>query len=225
MTPTIASSTNTPTTAPTTPASTDSLASLGSNFNTFLTMLTTQLKNQDPTAPLDTNQFTQQLISMTGVEQQIKVNSQLSSLISMGQTNQALAALPLVGKTVEYDAASSTLSSGSAQFSYTLPAQAAATSISVVDANGKVVFQTAGETGSGRHGFTWNGKTAGGATLPDGTYSIQVSALDAKNQPVTATTSGFGKVTGIEVQQGQPMMNIGGVLIPTAKLIAVDSAS
>jgi flagellar basal-body rod modification protein FlgD len=224
MTTTIASSTNTPTAA-TSQSSTSSLASLGSNFNTFLTMLTTQLKNQDPTAPLDTNQFTQQLISMTGVEQQIRVNSQLSSLISMGQTNQALAALPLVGKTVEYDAASSTLSGGAAQFSYTLPAQAASSSISVVDINGKVVFQTPGETGSGRHGFTWNGKTASGANLPDGTYSIQVSALDAKNQPVTATTSGFGKVTGIEVQQGQPMMNIGGVLIPTAKLISVDSAS
>ena len=227
MTTTVASSTNTPTTASSqSPASsTDSLASLGNNFNTFLTMLTTQLKNQDPMSPLDTNQFTQQLISMTGVEQQIKANSQLGTLITMDQTNQALAALPLVGKTVEYDASTSMLSGGSAQFSYTLPSDAATSTISIADSNGKIVYQTSGETASGRHGFTWNGKNTGGTALPDGTYSIAITAADAKGQPITATTSGFGQVSGIEIQNGQPMMNIGGIQIPTAKLLSVASAS
>jgi flagellar basal-body rod modification protein FlgD len=207
-------------------SSTDALASLGDNFSTFLTMLTTQLKNQDPTSPLDTNQFTQQLVEMTGVEQQLKTNSQLGTLISMDQTNQALAALPLVGKTVEYDASTSTLSGGSAEFSYTLPAQAASSTISIADANGKIVYQGAGETSSGRHTFVWNGQTTGGTALPDGTYSISVAASDPQGQPIAGTaTSGFGQVNGIEIQAGQPMMNIGGTLVPTSKLLSVASAS
>jgi flagellar hook assembly protein FlgD len=72
-------------TAPTT-SNTDainsSLASVASNYQTFLSLLTTQLKNQDPTSPLDTNQFTAQLTQMTGVEQQLMSNKLLQQLVS-----------------------------------------------------------------------------------------------------------------------------------------------
>src|SRR5882762_3413381 len=72
-----------------------------SNFNTFLTMLTTQLKNQDPLSPLDTSQFTQQLVSFSEVEQQINTNMNLQQLIQLQTTNQAVAAAPLVGQNIQ----------------------------------------------------------------------------------------------------------------------------
>ncbi|MGY4482257.1 flagellar hook assembly protein FlgD [Bradyrhizobium sp. LM3.2] len=73
-------------------------ATLAGNFQTFLTLLTTQLQNQNPLDPLDTNQFTQQLVQFAGVEQQLKTNDSLSQLVTLQQTTQATQALGFVGK-------------------------------------------------------------------------------------------------------------------------------
>src|ERR1700733_7878735 len=70
---------------------------IASNFTTFLQLLTTQLKNQDPLSPMDTNQFTQQLVQFAQVEQQMKSNDQLSQLISIEQGAQSTVALTYVG--------------------------------------------------------------------------------------------------------------------------------
>ena len=78
-------------------------ATLAGNFQTFLTLLTTQLQNQNPLDPLDTNQFTQQLVQFAGVEQQLKTNDQLTALVSLQQTAQATQALDFVGKTAVVD--------------------------------------------------------------------------------------------------------------------------
>src|SRR3954469_25160072 len=97
-------------------------AEIASNFTQFLQLLTTQLKNQDPMSPLDTNQFTQQLVSFSQVEQAIKTNDKLTSLVSLLTATQVVDSLPLVGKSVEVDSASTGLQNGKASFSYTLPA-------------------------------------------------------------------------------------------------------
>src|SRR6266852_7931029 len=91
-------------------------STLAGNFQTFLTLLTTQLQNQDPLSPLDTNQFTQQLVSFSEVEQQINTNTNLQSLIAMQNTSQALSALPLVGQTINYSGATAPLANGKASF-------------------------------------------------------------------------------------------------------------
>src|SRR5882672_9865366 len=75
-------------------------ATIAGNFTTFLTLLTTQLKHQNPLDPLDTNQFTSQLVQFAGVEQQLKVNDQLSALVALQQTAQNSTALEFVGKEV-----------------------------------------------------------------------------------------------------------------------------
>src|ERR1700742_2481651 len=80
---------------------------IADNFTTFLQLLTTQLKNQNPLDPLDTNQFTQQLVQFAGVEQQMKSNDQLSTLVSLEQSAQATTALAYIGQTVVVDGATS----------------------------------------------------------------------------------------------------------------------
>src|ERR671912_163758 len=77
--------------------------SLTNNFQTFLTLLTAQLKNQNPLDPLDTNQFTQQLVQFAGVEQQLKSNDQLKALLELEKTAQSTNALIYVGNTVAVD--------------------------------------------------------------------------------------------------------------------------
>src|SRR5437588_12973679 len=89
-------------------------ATLASNFSTFLTLLTTQLKNQNPLDPLDTNQFTQQLVQFAGVEQQMKMNQQMTSLITIEQSAQSTAAMAYLGSTATVDGATTGLKSGKA---------------------------------------------------------------------------------------------------------------
>src|SRR3978361_1894744 len=107
--PSVVSGTTTPPTSSSSGSSTadatNALASsqIAGNFQSFLTLLTTQLQNQNPLDPLDTNQFTQQLVQFAGVEQQLKSNDQLKSLVAMQKTAQATQALIYVGNTVAVD--------------------------------------------------------------------------------------------------------------------------
>src|SRR5712675_1888412 len=96
-------------------------ATLASNFSTFLTLLTTQLKNQNPLDPLDTNQFTQQLVQFAGVEQQMKTNDQLTSLVSLQQTAQSTQALGFVGKTAVVDGSTTNLVNSAANWNLSVP--------------------------------------------------------------------------------------------------------
>ena len=80
----------------------NSSSQLAEDFDDFLQLLTTQLQNQDPLSPLDTNEFTSQLVQFAGVEQQININSKLNNLVSLGIGNSFSSALNYVGKDVSY---------------------------------------------------------------------------------------------------------------------------
>src|SRR2546423_10774530 len=94
---------------------------IADNFQTFLTLLTTQLKNQNPLDPLDTNQFTSQLVQFAQVEQQLKQNDQLATLVSLQKTAQSTAALDFVGQTVSVDGATAPLQNGTATWDLSVP--------------------------------------------------------------------------------------------------------
>jgi flagellar basal-body rod modification protein FlgD len=139
----------------------------------------------------------------------------------MASTTQAVAALPLVGHAVEYDGASATLAGGKAQFSYTLPSTAATSVLTVTNDKGQIVWKGTGETGEGRHDFTWDGKATDGSTQPAGTYTLAVAAERADKSAIIATTTATGRVDGIELKDGQPLMSIGGLKVPTTKMLAI----
>ena len=132
----------------------NSLASLASNSQTFLTLLTTQLKNQDPTSPLDTNQFTAQLVQMTGVEQQLLSNQLLQTLVNQSSGGGVTGAVGLIGKQVTASGNTATLTDGSASWQYNLGGNAANVTVQVSDSSGNVVFTGAAPTGSGPQSFT-----------------------------------------------------------------------
>ena len=116
-----------------------SRTTIANNFDTFLLLLTTQLKNQNPLDPLDTNQFTQQLVQFAGVEQPIGTNESLPALVNLNKTSQLSTAMSYVGATVTADGATSALKQGVATWYLTAPRAAAAT-INVSDSTGNVVF-------------------------------------------------------------------------------------
>ncbi len=209
------------TTSTTSTNSQDALNQLSGNFSTFLTLLTTQLKNQDPTSPMDSNTFTQQLVMYSQVEQQINTNDNLKTLISQGTTNAAATAATYLGKKVSVTNGNGSLTNGSANWTYTLNTASATTQLAITDAKGNTVFTTTGETTSDNHSFTWNGQDINGNQLADGTYKLTVTAADSASNKVTTSVASAGTVTQIDMTSGTPQLVIGNMEVGPADIAAV----
>jgi flagellar basal-body rod modification protein FlgD len=190
-------------------------------FNTFITLLTTQLQHQDPLNPTNTDTFTQELIQLSGVEQQLKTNSTLSSistdLSSITQSN----GLGYVGKTVTATGDTSPMQSGKAQWDYNLSSAAHSVVLTVQDLSGNAVFTTAGSLSAGNHPFTWNGQTDKGPAVTSGDYVLNVQAFDTAGKPLTTTTAIVGQVTGVDTSSGSAVLQLGDVLVPVSKVSQV----
>src|SRR4051812_29913565 len=158
-------------------------ATIAGNFTTFLTLLTTQLKNQNPLDPLDTNQFTQQLVQFAQVEQQMKQNDQLSTLISIDKAAQSTSALAFVGQTVAVDGRTAALKNGQASWSLQVPKPVSAT-VTIKSSTGQTVYSSSYTMNAGTQGFSWDGRDGNGAKWPDGNYTISVTGKDASGQTV-----------------------------------------
>lgn len=198
-----------------------SFSGLADNFETFLTLLTTQLKNQDPLAPLDSNEFTAQLVQFTGVEQSIATNQHLEKLVSLVSASSANVAVSYLGKQVTAEGISSRMTDGNANWAYSLPLPAAQTTLAITDILGKVVFSTSGETSSGSHRFAWDGTDANGAPLPDGTYNLKVRALDSIGNEITSKTEVTGIVRSVTFEDGRPILDIDGVNVQLRDVRAI----
>jgi flagellar basal-body rod modification protein FlgD len=198
-------------------------SSLTSNFNTFLTLLTTQLQNQDPLSPMDTNQFTNQLVEFSQVEQQINTNSNLQQLIALQGAGESISALPLVGQNIEYNSATATLSSGGqANFVYSLPSATSTTNLQVTDLNGNVVYQQAGQTNAGTFVFNWNGQTNAGVQVPAGDYTLKIHATGPNGTVVAPSIASVGAVSAVGVQNGAATFTVGDLSIPMSELVTVN---
>jgi flagellar basal-body rod modification protein FlgD len=204
--PGVTSAVTSATTSSSTPVDQDTLAK---NFTQFLQLLTTQLKNQNPLDPLDTNQFTQQLVQFAQVEQQLKQNDQLATLVSLQKTAQSTAALGFVGETVVVDGTTATLANGSATWSLNLP-KPAVVSVTIQSATGQTVFSGNYTMNAGLQEFTWDGKSANGTQWPSGNYKMLVSAKDAGGQSVAVPTEVEGLVTGADLTKNPPLLSIAG---------------
>jgi flagellar basal-body rod modification protein FlgD len=204
--------------------STNAAASLAEDFDTFLTLLTTQLQHQDPLAPMDSTQFTEQLVLFTGVEQAISTNKHLENLISAVQVNQTTAALGYLGTTVIAEGDTAPLASGVAQWSFTLGAGATSASVSVFNEEGQIVFTGDAPTQQGEQIFQWDGRDNQAVLQPDGIYTISVFAHDAEGFPVDATTLMNGRVTGIETIDGETFLFVNGSIISVGKVLSVNEA-
>ncbi len=217
MTTVAPASSTTPTVAPT------AAQTLAGNFDTFLTLLTTQLKNQDPLSPMDSNQFTQQLVQFSQVEQQINTNDNLKTLIGQGSNQTGSYAVSYLGKEVSVTNGNAPLSGGKAEWRYNLGATAAQSVLTVTNASGQVVYTGAGETASGNHSFDWDGKGSNGNQLPDGTYKLTVSAAAADGSTVTSLVASTGTVTEVDMTSGTPQLMIGPMSISLGDVSAVQS--
>ena len=185
-------------------------ATLAGNFQTFLTLLTTQLQNQNPLSPLDTNQFTQQLVQFASVEQQLKTNDQLTSLVTLQQTAQSTQALTFVGKTAVVDGSTTQLTNSKATWDLNVPTNANV-SISITSSTGQTVFSGNYNVQAGSNQtFAWDGKGNDGTQWPDGKYKMTATAADTAGNSVAVTTQIQGVVSSVDLSQSPPLLSING---------------
>jgi flagellar basal-body rod modification protein FlgD len=202
------SGTNTVTAATTNGAATTAANNgLASNFTQFLQLLTTQLKNQNPLDPLDTNQFTQQLVQFAHVEQQLKSNTQLETLVSLQQATQATQALGYVGQIVALDGQTSKLANNTAGWSFNSPKPATGT-VNIINSAGATVFTGTYSLNSGIQNFIWDGRNNSGVKLPDGDYKLSITAKDAAGQNVAVSTEIQGIVDSVDMSKTPPVLSV-----------------
>lgn len=172
---------------------------LSGDFDQFLRLLTTQLQNQDPLSPMDSTEFTNQLVSFSQVEQQIRTNDYLNKQLTLQSLNLTSLGLGFIGLDIEM-AGSFFRADGTkpSSMSYEMPDGVASASLSIIDENGTVVYSQKPDTGAGKHVLLWDGKNNEGQPVPAGTYELRVGALDAKQKSLTVTTNVPGHVDGIE---------------------------
>lgn len=213
-----------PVAAPDASASATGRNRLVESYETFMTLLTAQIQNQDPLKPMDSTQFTQQLVQMTGVEQQLLTNDLLEKLV-MNTGSGIQTSVSLLGREVRavHDAAK--LAAGEAKWNYKLDRDATSVQVDVLDKNGKIVHTTVlgpDDSKAGDHTFTWNGKNKLDAQLPNGeTYTIRLTAKDSADAVVTATPFIKGVVTGVEQTNGQTFITVNGVQVGWEKVTSI----
>ncbi|WP_439575822.1 flagellar hook assembly protein FlgD [Phreatobacter sp.] len=203
-----------------TSATATSQARLSQNFDTFLQLLTTQLRNQDPTQPMDANQFTQQLVQYSQVEQQLSTNSKLDQLLSSFQTNQTTTALGYLGTTVRYDSSVVVPGSTGASWNLTVPESGAYT-VRIRDQNGNLVKETAADfTAGSQQQFNWDGKRSDGQPLGTGAYTMELFRSNGTEVAQLAVTN-TGQVTSVDTSTGSPRVTVGGQVIPVSRILSV----
>ncbi|MBV1889251.1 MAG: hypothetical protein KUG67_03300 [Proteobacteria bacterium] len=207
-----------------------SAVSLGDNFDDFLTMLTTQLQNQDPLNPTDSNEFTNQLVSFTGVEQSIATNQNLEALIqlqSIGQqNNEATVLIGYLGKTVGSNLNITKLENDNASWNLDFGASADEVTYDIYDSKGvKVHSETVSTTTSkGEHVYSWDGTIANGGQAPEGNYYLVADATTDGGSQVNVDYYFEGYAAKVETVNGQPVLLVDGVPLGLANITSVEVA-
>jgi len=187
-----------------------SRATIADNFDTFLNILTTQLKNQNPLDPLDTNQFTQQLVQFTGVEQQLKTNEFLETLMLAGQNTAKSDAVSYIGKEVTSSGKTGELTDSDAVFwAYSAEANAANATVTIKDSSGQVVYTETGPLSAGPGTFRWDGIGGDGNLKPNGVYTVDIQGKDANGKDVKISTASIGVVTAVDFTGDVPVLTVG----------------
>jgi len=206
------------------PSLAGSRKSIANNFDTFLTLLTTQLKNQNPMDPLDTNQFTQQMVQFTSVEQQLKTNEYLKTLTLSTQNSVNSEAVAYIGKEITAQGSATQLVNSNATWNYSTGRDAAKATFSVRDTAGNVVYTETKSLDAGQNKFTWNGRSSTDAQMPDGEYSITIDARDAKGAYIPVSTEMAGVVSSVELSGSEPILVVGGAKVKLSSVTSVTAA-
>jgi flagellar basal-body rod modification protein FlgD len=201
----------------------NALTALSGNFQNFLQMLMTQLKNQDPTSPLDTNQFTTELVQFSSVEQQISTNTNLTQLIQLTQGDTVVQSSSLLGKPVAVQSSTMPLQNGTGavQFSGTAGQKV---EVDISNASGTILKTGQMNAAQGTNTWKWDGTDNAGNSLPDGPYSVAVVSAGGASAGTAVPFSVVGTATAVQVQNNAVQVQLGGVTVPFSAVQSVGAS-
>ncbi|MTI44729.1 flagellar hook assembly protein FlgD, partial [Roseibium hamelinense] len=186
-------------TGSTTGAQTSAASSgLSSNYELFLTLLTTQVQNQDPLDPMDSAEYTNQLVQYSAVEQSLQTNSLLEQMLASQNSAQAASYVSYIGQDITADGTTKPFENGAASWSYEIAQQGTGT-VEIKNSRGSTVYRTEVTLPQGTGTFTWDGRTIDGTTAPNGDYSIVFDVKDDFGAPEKVTTDVSGRVDGVDL--------------------------
>ena len=196
----------------------------GLGQDAFLQLLVTELQHQDPTQPQDPNTMITQMAQFSSLEQQTNTNTLLTGM--QGQVSALFQgqSANLLGTQVQVTSDHLDLDQGSASVGLNLPTAAAKVTLTIQDAKGKTVATlNQGALGAGSQVVPWDGKGDSGHRLPDGSYSVNVAAVDAAGNPIAATTTSYATVTALNYLNGTITVTAGGQQYPLSAINEIAS--
>ncbi|WP_404337410.1 flagellar hook assembly protein FlgD [Sphingomonas sp. MMS12-HWE2-04] len=198
---------------------------LSADYDMFLKLLTAQMQNQDPLDPMDTSQYTQQLVQYSQVEQSIEQNTTLKSILSSLGTQNLTQASSLIGRSVETDSATAGLSATSpAQWSWAAPRDVASMTATITDANGRIVDTRTVAANAAAGTLSWDGQTSTGQTKGAGNYTIKLEGTNSGGNALTITPHAIGTVSDVQLDGGNVLVTINGMQVASANLLRIGAS-
>jgi flagellar basal-body rod modification protein FlgD len=217
--------TTAPAATPATSVAATASKGLANNFDTFLKLLTVQMQNQDPLNPTNTNEFTQQLVSFTGVEQSIQQNKNLETLISEMRGQTLTSAAGYIGQEVTANTDLAALGKSGARWNYTLDSDALSNTLAVTTERGDIVATFKGESKRGTHGFSWDGKLPNGTVATPGSYRLVPVAKASDTSEVTASVQLVGRVDAVESGPKGNKLIVAGLPVDLSQVVRISAST
>jgi flagellar basal-body rod modification protein FlgD len=170
---------------------------------------------------MSSDQFTQQLVQMSGVEQSIQTNRNLETLLTAYAIQNSNQSVSLLGKEVTGSGTGALLKDGAANWNFAVADDAPDTTLAIINADGATVYTEKMSASKGEHQFAWDGKDSNGSDLPDGTYFLKITANGATGTPVAVDTRTTGIVTAIDLSTTDPLLTVNGAQIRYSQITSV----
>ena len=199
----------------------ESGAKLDSDYQTFLTLLTAQMKHQDPMDPMKSAEFTQQLVAFSGVEQQIQANQNLEKLSLQLAQNAMNSAASYLGKTAVVQHEVGTLYANGADWEYRNDVATTSIDLNIKDMEGNIVYSAVGKTGLGMQKFHWDGIGIDKNPAAEGAYELEIIAKNTAGKPVAVTSFIKDVISAIDTQGTEPIYTVGSVPVGVRGILAL----
>ena len=180
-------------------------------MNQFMSLLVTQIQNQDPFSPMDNQQFISQLTQFTSLEQLQKINEALGENMTVSQSLNNTLLLDLVGRRATVPGNRFAVQDGEVSPLKVQAAKGGTATVTVKNAAGQVVSTYDREVTAGWDDVTWTGRLADGSVAPDGEYTYEINMVDRSGNPVTTTTYVTAVVDSLRFENGIAMVTVAGI--------------
>lgn len=196
------------------------LSSLSSNFSGFLRLLMTQLQNQDPTSPMDTNEFTRELVQFSSVEQQITTNTSLTRLIELTQAGEVMQSSAMIGRRIAVESEEMPLQNGQGTLRFSVDAEQPVR-VAVLNGQGATVAEKTFTARRGANEWVWDGKDATGRVMQDGSYRVSVHGVDTTGTPKAVPYQVVGTASGVTTEAAGVRLQLGTLTVPFSAVRSV----